>query len=45
MAEMTITTLEDDGVTTRTLNDAPADIIQEIWSALKTGNYTVSFDD
>ena len=45
MSEMTVTTLENDGVTTRTIDEAPADIIQDIWTALKTGNYTVTFHD
>ena len=42
---MTVTTLSDEGVTTRSIDDLPADIMQELWTALKTGNYTVTFHD
>ena len=45
MAEMQITTLYPDGVTTVDINDAPADIIQDIWTALKTGKATFTFDE
>lgn len=44
MAEIEITSLETDGVTTRPLDEAPADIVQEIWTALKTGNFTITWD-
>lgn len=41
MAEMFVTSLNSDGVTTENIDNISADVMQDIWSALKRGDVTL----